>query len=295
MIGTVRADETNERELAEMMVGRDVVFTVRRTEVKGAPEPVLKVVDVQAVDDRGLLALKGVSFELRKNEILGIAGVQGNGQAELAEVLTGLRPVKKGSISLDGLELTGKTARDFIDAGIAHIPADRHLRGLVMDFTLRENAILGRQRAHEFAPSCFWQDQRAITRYTERIVREFGVKTPSVHVLVRNLSGGNQQRLIVGREFSKGPRVIIAAQPTRGLDIGGMEYVREQLLAMRDHGAAVLLISMDLDEVMMLSDRIAVIYEGRIVAIKDPETTDRRELGELMLSGSRAQAGGEMR
>ena len=289
VIGTVAAAETNERELAEMMVGRDVVFTVRRTEAKGTPEPVLKVEKIEAEDDRGLPALKGVSFELRKNEILGIAGVQGNGQAELAEVLTGLRPVKRGSIFLDGLDLTGKTARDFIDAGIAHIPADRQLRGLVMDFTIRENAILGRQRAHEFAPNRFWHNQRAITRYTERIVEEYGVKTPSILVLARNLSGGNQQRLIVGREFSKQPRVIIAAQPTRGLDVGGMEYVREQLLGMRDQGAAVLLISMDLDEVMMLSDRIAVIYNGEIVAIKDPEDTDRRELGELMLSGSKTE------
>ena len=289
VIGTVAAAETNERELAEMMVGRDVVFTVRRTEAKGTPEPVLKVEKIEAEDDRGLPALKGVSFELRKNEILGIAGVQGNGQAELAEVLTGLRPVKRGSIFLDGLDLTGKTARDFIDAGIAHIPADRQLRGLVMDFTIRENAILGRQRAREFAPNRFWHNQRAITRYTERIVEEYGVKTPSILVLARNLSGGNQQRLIVGREFSKQPRVIIAAQPTRGLDVGGMEYVREQLLGMRDQGAAVLLISMDLDEVMMLSDRIAVIYNGEIVAIKDPEDTDRRELGELMLSGSKTE------
>ncbi len=272
-----------------MMVGRDVVFTVRRTEAKGTPEPVLKVEKIEAEDDRGLPALKGVSFELRKNEILGIAGVQGNGQAELAEVLTGLRPVKRGSIFLDNLDLTGKTARDFIDAGIAHIPADRQLRGLVMDFTIRENAILGRQRAREFAPNRFWHNQRAITRYTERIVEEYGVKTPSILVLARNLSGGNQQRLIVGREFSKQPRVIIAAQPTRGLDVGGMEYVREQLLGMRDQGAAVLLISMDLDEVMMLSDRIAVIYNGEIVAIKDPEDTNRRELGELMLSGSKTE------
>jgi len=289
VIGTVRAAETNERELAEMMVGRDVVFTVRRTEAKGTPEPVLTVEGIEAEDDRGLPALKGVSFDVRKNEILGIAGVQGNGQAELAEVLTGLRPVKKGSISLAGLDLTGKTARDFIDAGIAHIPADRQLRGLVMDFTIRENTILGRQRIREFAPNRFWHDQRAITRYTERIVEEYGVKTPSIFVLARNLSGGNQQRLIVGREFSKQPRVIIAAQPTRGLDVGGMEYVRAQLLGMRDRGAAVLLISMDLDEVMMLSDRIAVIYNGEIVAIKDPEETDRRELGELMLSGSKTE------
>lgn len=291
VIGTVHASETNERELAEMMVGRDVVFTVRRTEAKGAPEPVLQVRDIEAEDDRGLLALKDISFELRKNEILGIAGVQGNGQAELAEVLTGLRPLRKGAISLGEQDLTGKTVRDFIDAGIAHIPADRHLRGLVMDFSLRENTILGRQRIHQFAPNRFWQNQREITNYTKRIVEEFGVKTPSLNVLAQNLSGGNQQRLIIGRELSKEPRVIIAAQPTRGLDVGGIEYVHEQLLKMRDRGTAILLISMDLDEVMMLSDRIAVIYNGTIVAIRDPEETNRRELGELMLSGTRARTG----
>lgn len=290
VIGTVRASETNERELAEMMVGRDVVFTVHRTEAKGAPEPVLRVEEIEAEDDRGLPALKGVSFDVRKNEILGIAGVQGNGQAELAEVLSGLRPIRKGSISLGGQDLTGKRVREFMDAGIAHIPADRHLRGLVMSFSLRENAILGRQRVRQFAPSRFWQNQREITSYTKRIVEEFGVKTPSVNVLAQNLSGGNQQRLIIGREFSKAPRVIIAAQPTRGLDVGGIEYVHEQILKMRDRGAAVLLISMDLDEVMMLSDRIAVIYSGRIVGIRDPEDTDRRELGELMLSGTSSKA-----
>jgi len=289
VIGTVRASETNERELAEMVVGRDVVFTVHRTEAKGAPEPVLRVEQIEAEDDRGLPALKGVSFDVRKNEILGIAGVQGNGQAELAEVLSGLRPIRKGSILLGGQDLTGKRVREFMDAGIAHIPADRHLRGLVMSFSLRENAILGRQRVRQFAPSRFWQNQREITSYTKRIVEEFGVKTPSVNVLAQNLSGGNQQRLIIGREFSKDPRVIIAAQPTRGLDVGGIEYVHEQILKMRDRGAAVLLISMDLDEVMMLSDSIAVIYSGRIVGIRDPEDTDRRELGELMLSGTSSQ------
>ena len=289
VIGTVRAKETDERELAEMMVGRDVVFTVRRTKARERPEPVLHVKDIEAQDDRGLLALKGVSFDLRRNEILGIAGVQGNGQAQLAEVLTGLRPITKGSITLNELSLSGKTARDFIAAGIAHIPADRQLRGLVMNFSVRENAILGRQRVKAFAPSRFWHNQRAITNFTEQIVDEFGVKTPSVSTSVENLSGGNQQRLIIGREFSKEPRVIIAAQPTRGLDVGGMEYVHEQLLKMRDRGAAILLISMDLDEVMMLSDRIAVMYDGQIVGIKDPEETNRRELGELMLSGTQVQ------
>ncbi|MEA3239358.1 MAG: ABC transporter ATP-binding protein [Candidatus Bipolaricaulota bacterium] len=289
VVGTVNAKETNERELAEMMVGRDVVFTVRRSQATGEPEIAFRAKNIEACDDRGLVALKGVSFDLRKYEILGIAGVQGNGQAELAEVLTGLRSIKSGSISLNGADLTEKRPRDFIAAGVSHVPADRQLRGLVMGFSLRENVILGRQRVRQFAPNRFWQNQRAITDYARRIIEAFGVKTPSVQTMAQNLSGGNQQRLIVGREFSKDPHVIIAAQPTRGLDIGGIEYVREQLLKMRDQGVAILLISMDLDEILMISDRIAVMYAGQIVAIKDPEETNRSELGELMLSGTQSR------
>jgi len=286
VIGTVDAKETSERDLAEMMVGRDVVFTVRRSQVTAEPTTVLRATEIRACDDRGLEALKGVSLELQRHEVLGIAGVQGNGQAELAEILTGLRPPTSGTISLGDLDLTGKGAKAFIDAGIAHIPADRYLRGLVMTFSVRENAILGQHRKRPFSSTPFWYHQGATTRFTREIVDAFDVKTPSVNTLAQNLSGGNQQRLIIGREFSKKPHVIIAAQPTRGLDVGGIEYVHQQLLKMRDQGAAVLLISMDLDEVMRVSDRIAVIYTGRIVAIKDPEETNRRELGELMLTGS---------
>ena len=286
VVGTVDAKETNERKLAEMMVGRDVVFTVRRSQLMGESEIALQTRAIEACNDRGLLALKKVTLDLRKHEVLGIAGVQGNGQAELAEVLTGLRSTRTGTISLNGLDLTGKTARDFIAAGISHIPADRQLRGLVMDFSLRENAILGQHRVRPFTPCRFWQNRRAITNYARRIIKAFGVKTPSAVTIARNLSGGNQQRLILGREISKKPCVIIASQPTRGLDVGGIEYVHEQLLKMRDQGSAVLLISMDLDEILMVSDRIAVMYDGQIVAIKDPEETNRRELGELMLSGS---------
>lgn len=286
VVGTVNAKETSERELAEMMVGRDVVFTVRRSQTKADRLTALSIHDIKACDDRGLEALRGITLDLQTHEVLGIAGVQGNGQAELAEVLTGLRPTTAGTISLGGLDLTGKGAKAFIDAGIAHIPADRHRRGLVMTFSVRENAILGRHREKVFSPNPFWQRQAAMTRFTREIIDAFGIKTPSAYTSVKNLSGGNQQRLIIGREFSKDPCVIIAAQPTRGLDVGGIEYVREQLLKMRDRGAAVLLISMDLDEILMVSDRIAVIYDGQIVAIKDPEETNRRELGELMLSGA---------
>ncbi len=286
VIGTVNTKETNERELAEMMVGRDVVFTVHRSKAKEEHKTAMTVHGVEARDDRGLDALKGIDLKIRKHEILGIAGVQGNGQAELAEVLAGLRSTTAGTIELENLNLTGMEAKAFIDAGIAHIPADRHLRGLVMTFSLRENAILGRHRESRFSPNVFWQKQGAITSFAQEIIDKFGVKTPSTSTQAKNLSGGNQQRLIIGREVTKKPCVIIAVQPTRGLDVGGIEYVHEQLLKMRDHGAAILLISMDLDELLMVSDRIAVIYDGRIVATKDPDNTDRRELGELMLSGS---------
>jgi simple sugar transport system ATP-binding protein len=290
VIGTVDAGETNERELAEMMVGRDVVFTVRRTKAAGRQEAALSVRGIAASDARGVEALRGIDLDLCRCEVLGIAGVQGNGQAELAEVLTGLRPTTAGSIRLGDAELAGKGADAFIAAGISHVPADRHRRGLVMSFPVRENAILGRHRERAFSRTPFWQSQRAITRFSREIVEAFGVKTPSVHTLAENLSGGNQQRLVIGRETTKEPKVIVAAQPTRGLDVGGIEYVNEQLLRMRDHGAAILLISMDLDQVMRMSDRIAVIYNGRIAAIKNPDETDRRELGELMLTGSTSGA-----
>ncbi len=296
VIGTVNAEETNDRELAEMMVGRDVVFTVRRSETRGKPQVALSGRGLEARDDRGVPALRGIDIDLRAHEVLGIAGVQGNGQAELAEVLTGLRQLTAGTIGLGDVDLTGRGAHAFLEAGISHIPADRHLRGLVMGFTVRENAILGRQREPKFGPTPFWHLQRAITRFSREIVEAFDVQTPSVRTQASHLSGGNQQRLILGREITKRPRVIIAAEPTRGLDVGAIEYVHEQLLVMRDRGTAVLLISMDLDEVLRMSDRIAVLYAGRIVAIKRPEETDRRELGELMLAGVAAdQPAGEVR
>lgn len=286
VVGTVNSEATTERELAEMMVGRDVVFTVQRSSRSGQQDVVMQIRGAKACDDRGVEVLKGIELELRKDEILGIAGVQGNGQSELEEVVTGLRKTSEGQIILGDRELTGVGTDAFIRAGVSHIPADRHLRGLVMPFTVRENAILGRQREARFGRTPFWANQRAISRFAREIVDSFQVKTPSIYTEAASLSGGNQQRLVVGREVTKAPCVIVAAQPTRGLDVGGIEYVNEQLLKMRDNGAAILLISMDLDQIIRMSDRIAVIYDGRIVAIRDPEETNRTELGELMLSGS---------
>lgn len=283
VVGNVEAHETNESQLTEMMVGREVIFNVRREKIEQEKKVVLEVEGVKTLDDRGLLALNGVSLKLKSYEILGVAGVQGNGQTELVETVTGLRKSIAGEIRLNGRDIAGLSAREMIKAGIAHIP-DRQSRGLVLDFTLEENAILGLHRNPPFAKT-FTQNRRAITAYAKQLIEKFGIRTPNSKMVVRGLSGGNQQRVIIARELSKNPKIIVAFQPTVGLDVAGIEYVHEQLVKMKNEGCAVLLISMDLDEIIMLSDRIAVMYDGKVVAIKEPETTTKAELGSLMLGG----------
>ena len=295
VVGNVEANETNESQLTEMMVGREVVFNVKREktthpqplprgEIKKEKETVLELEGIRATDDRGLPALNSVSFKIKSYEILGVAGIQGNGQTELVETLTGLRKPIAGKIRLDGRDIAGLSAREMIKAGIAHIP-DRLSRGLISDFTLEENAILGVHRNPPFAKNPFIQNRRAITAYTKQLIKKFGIRTPDSKMVVRSLSGGNQQRVIIARELSKKPKIIVAFQPTAGLDVAGIEYVHEQLVKMKDEGCAVLLVSMDLDEIIMLSDRIAVMYGGEIVAIKESRTTTKAELGPLMLGG----------
>ncbi|HIE29167.1 TPA: ABC transporter ATP-binding protein [Candidatus Poribacteria bacterium] len=297
VVGNVEADETNESQLTEMMVGSE--FGIRNSECRFRildfgikQEIVLEVDGLKALDDRGLPALNGVSLEVKSHEILGIAGVQGNGQTELVQTLTGLRKPIAGEIRLNGRDIAGLSAREMIKAKIAHIP-DRLSRGLIFDFTLEENAILGVHRNPPFANSPypplrkggFVQNRRAITAYTKRLIKKFGIRTSDSKTIVSGLSGGNQQRMILARELSKKPKIIVAFQPTVGLDVAGIEYVHEQLVKMKNKGCAVLLISMDLDEIIMLSDRIAVMYGGEIVAIKESETTTKAELGSLMLGG----------
>ena len=282
VVGNVKASETNENQLTEMMVGREIIFNVKREKIEQEKKVVLEVENIKTFDDRGLPALNDVSLEVTSHEILGVAGVQGNGQTELVETLTGLRKPIAGEIRLNGRDIAGLSARKMIEAGIAHIP-DRLSRGLVSDFTLEENTILGVHRNPPFAKRRFIQNRRAITAYARQLIEKFGIRTPDSKMVVRGLSGGNQQRVILARELSKKPKIIVAFQPTVGLDVAGIEYVHEQLINMKNGGCAVLLVSMDLDEIIILSDRIAVMYGGKVVAIKEPETTTKAQLGSLML------------
>jgi ABC-type uncharacterized transport system ATPase subunit len=281
VVGTIKAGETNVGELATMMVGREVFSTFEKKRLV-ATKPVLKVENLEAVDDRNLPALKGVSFEVFASEILGIAGVEGNGQTELVEALTGLRKATVGSILLGNIDITRASTHERIQQGTSYVPEDRQKRGLIMDFSVMENIILGSHDRPPFAKDFVRLDIKEASDYAKRLIEEFSIKTPSKDTPARHLSGGTQQRVVLAREFSRNPRLIIACQPTRGLDVGATEYVRSKLVDMRNEGCAVLLISADLDETWALSDRIAVIYEGRIVAVKDPEKTSESELGLLM-------------
>jgi ABC-type uncharacterized transport system ATPase subunit len=284
VVGTVQASETNPNELAAMMVGREISSTCEKGNVP-LGRIVLQVESVGALNDRKLLALKGVTFEVHKSEILGIAGVEGNGQNELVEVLTGLREPTTGKVSLDGKPVTHASPHERLDMGIANVPEDRQKRGLILDFSVLENLILGRQDKPPFETGWVRLNLEEASSFANGLIQEYSIKTPSRNTLVRHLSGGTQQRIVLAREFSRQPKFIIASQPTRGLDVGATEYVHRKLVQMRDQGCAILLISADLDEILALSDRIAVIYEGKIVAVKECTETDEFKLGLLMTGG----------
>jgi len=284
VVGTVKAGETNISELAKMMVGREVFFTFNKKQPE-TKRIVLRVENLEASSDRDLPALRGVSFEVSAYEILGIAGVEGNGQTELVEALTGLRKAKSGHIQLDGIDITQAPPSKRIQLGTSHVPEDRQKRGLIMDFSVMENLILGSHNRPPFATSLIRIDIEEASNYARKLIEEFSIKTPDKDTPARHLSGGTQQRLVLAREFSRNPKLIVASQPTRGLDVGATEFVRGKLVDMRNHGCAVLLISADLDEIWALSDRIAVMYEGKIVAVKYPEKTSEAELGLLMAGG----------
>ena len=284
VVGTVESADTNLSELARMMVGREIHFRFNK-EQPVSQKVVLKVENVEAKDDRGLLALKGIGFDVHSSEILGIAGVEGNGQTELVEVLGGLRKITAGRILLDDADVTKESPKKRIQQGASVVPEDRQKRGLILDFSVMENLILGSHDKPPFATNFVRINIEEASSYAKRLIEEFSIKTPNKDTLEQHLSGGTQQRVVLAREFSRNPKLIIASQPTRGLDIGATEYVRGKLVEMRNHGCAVLLISADLDEIWALSDRIAVIYEGRIVAVRDPEKTSESELGLLMAGG----------
>jgi ABC-type uncharacterized transport system ATPase subunit len=283
---------SSEAELAEMMVGREVALVVD----KGAASPgevVLEVAGLTAQDTRGQPALRGVDLYVRAGEVLGVAGVQGNGQTELVEALTGLRPATGGTIRILGQEVTHASPRTITELGVAHIPEDRQSDGLVLPFPIFDNLVLSTYYKSPFAEGPALQFDQVYT-YADRMVKEFDVRTPSIALPAQNLSGGNQQKVIVAREFSRPIQLLIAAQPTRGLDVGSIEYIHRRLIEKRDEGVAVLLVSVELDEIMALSDRIAVMYEGEIVGTADAAQVTREELG-LLMAGSRLDEGARER
>ncbi|GGA34571.1 ABC transporter ATP-binding protein [Kroppenstedtia guangzhouensis] len=283
-IDRVKVEEMDENRLASMMVGREVSFAVEKEAAK-PKETVLSIEGLHVTDSRGVGVVNGLDLEVRAGEIVGIAGVDGNGQTELLEAIAGLRKVQKGKIQLNNSEITNQRPREITERGVGHIPEDRHRRGLVLDFTIGENMVLQTYYQSPFARGIHLQYDQ-IHQYAERLVKEFDVRTPDIHTPARALSGGNQQKGIIAREMDRNPDLLIAAQPTRGLDVGAIEFIHKRLVEQRDKGKAVLLMSLELDEVMKLSDRVAVIYEGKIAGWVNPQTTTQEEVGLLMAGGS---------
>jgi len=279
-VATVDADDTTREELAELMVGREVMLEVesRATDVG---DVVLDVDSLSVLDDREVPAVTDVSFAVREGEVFGIAGVDGNGQAELVEAITGLRDPETGEVAFDGRSVTDDSRRDRIEDGMAYIPEDRQERGLVMDFDLVENAILGSQHSPSFSSrgAIDWQQSR---EHAESVVDEYDVRPGNPDARAVSLSGGNQQKFIVGREFERDPRLVVATHPTRGVDIGSQEFIHDRLLELRDEGRGILLVSSKLDEVQGLSDRLAVMHDGDLMAVVDPDDVTEEELGLLM-------------
>ena len=283
VVDTVDTKDVSQADLARMMVGRDVVLRVEKEEHE-AGDVKLRVDNLFADDARGLLALKDVSLEVRAGEIVGIAGVAGNGQSELVEAITGLRKSNSGKVILNDVDITDTTPRERMYAGLGHIPQDRQRRGLVMDFSLVENFLLGFEDSPPFIHGPVL-DYAEADRFARESIEMFDVRTPGIDVLARTLSGGNQQKAIVARELRRDPQVLIAAQPTRGLDVAAIEFVHNKLIELRDQDKAVLLISMELTEILDLSDRILVMYEGEIVGSFEAGQATPENLG-LLMAGS---------
>ena len=283
VVGEIPTSEASPEKLGEMMVGRRMALekTLRAQKPPSSDEPALKVEDLVVKNDLGSIAVDHVSFEVYPGEIYGIAGVEGNGQDELVEVITGLRSPESGRVYIGGRPLERASPIEAYRRGVSHIPGDRDRYGLVLEFTVKENSVVSRQWEPSFNRGGRL-DWRRITSYAWELVRRFNIVTPGVDTPAKSLSGGNRQKLVVGRELSKEPSVIVAVHPTRGLDIASTMYIRETLARYRDEGKAVLLVSADLDEILQLSDRIGVMYEGRIIAERPGEKASREEIGVLM-------------
>lgn len=284
VVATLPTLQTDKPSLAKSMVGREVVFRLEKSVVKRG-ERLLQVDSVHALNDRGLPALRGVSLDLYGGEILGVAGVSGNGQTELAEILTGLRRATKGRVILSGKAITNRSAREITDLGIAHVPAERIRMGIVPALSIRENLLLKSYRHPPFSRFCFLNRKESDAN-ARRAMEDYQIAAPSDETATKLLSGGNIQRVVLARELSGDPRLIIAAHPTYGLDVGATEQVRQVLLKQRERGAAVLLISEDLEEIMTISDRILVLFNGEVMGIIDADGADVEQIG-LMMAGTR--------
>lgn len=281
VVGEADPKQSTERSLASMMVGRDVILSVDKDPARPSPEPVLRITHLNVRDERHLPAVRDLSLDVFGGEILGIAGVQGNGQTELVEALTGLRTAESGHIVLLGEDITNTDARGVVKRGVSHVPEDRQRFGMVKAFAIKDNIRLQQYYTRPFANGIVANDE-VIEKTSTELVERFDVRPRNIYNTIGALSGGNQQKVIVAREFSREAKLLIASQPTRGLDVGSIEFIHSQIVEMRDQGTAVLLVSTELDEIMSLSDRIAVMYAGRIVEILPAENADRGHLGLLM-------------
>jgi ABC-type uncharacterized transport system ATPase subunit len=285
-VDTVPTEGASEESLARLMVGRDVLLRVEKPPAQRR-EPILEVRDLHVRDDRGLPAVQGVDLTVHAGEIVALAGVDGNGQSELVEAVTGLRAVERGTIAVEGEDRTGAGARDMVAAGVSHIAEDRHRRGLVLNFNLAENLALREYRTPKFS-NHGWLSTRRMIAAARSLIREFDVRGGEPETLAAALSGGNQQKCVIAREIACNPRLLVAAQPTRGLDVGAIEFVHRRLVAERAAGRGILLMSLESEEVRSLADRILVIYEGRIVGEFPPDASEE-ELGIAMTGGGRRE------
>jgi simple sugar transport system ATP-binding protein len=285
LVETLPAAGATEESLARLMVGREVLLRVAKTPAHPA-EPLLEVRDLRVMDDRGIEKVRGISFEVRAGEIVAIAGIDGNGQTELIDAMTGLHPVESGTVRVGGRDVTTETARGHLEAGLGHIPEDRQRRGLVLEYSIAENIAL-----HDFrsppASRFGWLFPRRLVERARGLIREFDVRGGGPATRAGGLSGGNQQKVVLAREIDRDPKVLIAAQPTRGLDVGAIEFVHRRLIEERDEGRGILLVSLELEEVLSLSDRVLVMYEGEIAG-EFPPTATEEELGIAMTGGRRS-------
>jgi simple sugar transport system ATP-binding protein len=283
VVGERRPADTDEDDLAELMVGREVQLVVDRG-VSHPAAPVLNVQGLTATDDRGHQMVNGVDFEVRAGEIFGIAGVAGNGQDEMVEAIIGLRKPTAGTVRLDGADITGHSPRQMNEAQVSYVPADRHRFGLILPFSIADNLVLTSYYRTPYAHGLI-RDREAIDRDADAVVKRFDIRTPTANAKASTLSGGNQQKAVVAREFDRELKLLILDQPTRGLDVGSIEFIHRQVIAKRDAGTAVLLVSAELDEILELSDRIGVMYGGRIVGVVDGPSADKNDVGLLMATG----------